>query len=352
VLETGGRLEDGGARIRHLPETRSFEGIVSHRWPNSPEAAFIESCTCPLVETSEFEFDDRPLRVTHDWREAGRLAGRHLIRLGIRQVAVCHMIDSRRDLAVSDGVSMVAEDAQAVSWRLGANLNEFPRSQYVDLMERELSACTGQVGIVACHAFLALAILGACRRIGLRIPQDVAIVTFASDAASIPASLVPLSEVAMDNYGLGYLAGRTLHRQLSGQAVPARQLVPPQGMTIRKSSSTSAVRDPVVREVAQLIQQRHTLPIGPKELSRSLAEHSRRTVERKFRAVTGESIGDALKCARLKTAQRLLRQDAEISLADVARQSGFSTSQYMCRVFRQQTGRSPGTYRLEPRRLS
>jgi AraC-like DNA-binding protein len=71
---------------------------------------------------------------------------------------------------------------------------------------------------------------------------------------------------------------------------------------------------------------------------------SRRTLYRLFEGVPG-GVGSLLRRIRVEHAQALLRADASCSLESVAAACGFAGERQFYRVFRQETGSTPGDYR-------
>ena len=68
------------------------------------------------------------------------------------------------------------------------------------------------------------------------------------------------------------------------------------------------------------------------------------TLTRHFRERTGVSPLEYLIRVRLKKASVLL-QNPELGLAEIADMTGFTDSNYFCRLFRKYFGISPGKYR-------
>ena len=67
---------------------------------------------------------------------------------------------------------------------------------------------------------------------------------------------------------------------------------------------------------------------------------SRRLAELRFRQVKDTSIGAAIVAARIQHAQHLLKT-TKMSVGEIARDCGFSSSSYMTRTFKKQTGQTP-----------
>jgi AraC-like DNA-binding protein len=69
-------------------------------------------------------------------------------------------------------------------------------------------------------------------------------------------------------------------------------------------------------------------------------------LSRLFRRVTGQSIVDYINNRRIEAAQRLL-EETDLSINDVAEQTGFSTAAHFRRVFRDLLGVGPHQYRKD-----
>ena len=67
-------------------------------------------------------------------------------------------------------------------------------------------------------------------------------------------------------------------------------------------------------------------------------------LSRTWRKLTGVTLSDYIGGVRLEKARTLLRE-SRISIVEISRRTGFTTSNYFCRWFRKQTGTSPLRYR-------
>ena len=99
-------------------------------------------------------------------------------------------------------------------------------------------------------------------------------------------------------------------------------------------------------EAKRYIDENFSLP----ELSISLLaeknEMSEVYLRKLFRARYGISPSKYLVSVRLKNAKKLMKYQFQ-TLEECAQQSGFSSLQYFCRLFKKETGISPGKYRKE-----
>jgi len=71
---------------------------------------------------------------------------------------------------------------------------------------------------------------------------------------------------------------------------------------------------------------------------------SRRTLQRRFRALLGHSVEEEIMKTRMNRAKWLL-QETNFSLTAIALKTGFTTAAYFVHAFKRETGMTPGTYR-------
>lgn len=107
---------------------------------------------------------------------------------------------------------------------------------------------------------------------------------------------------------------------------------------IRKDPQYSRV-DELVDEITEHSARKWTRAEMAKKAGMSLS-----TLTRHFRDRTGVAPMEYLIRVRLKKASALLH-DPELGLAEIADMTGFSDSNYFCRLFRKYFGTSPGKYR-------
>lgn len=101
--------------------------------------------------------------------------------------------------------------------------------------------------------------------------------------------------------------------------------------------------DPTVKEALRVVwnhsHQRVTVDMIAKEVGTT-----RRTLERRFRDQLGRTILQALVGCRIQRAKRLLAE-THVPIKNVAYAAGFSSLSNLCKVFRRETGTTPGEYR-------
>jgi AraC-like DNA-binding protein len=134
-----------------------------------------------------------------------------------------------------------------------------------------------------------------------------------------------------------------LAETLARVAPPARK-----GSKAREKNRHPGQKDSVVgRALSHIWSHSHGL-VTVEELA-SLLQTSRRTLERRFRAVLGRSVLQSITDCRLQRAKYLLQQTG-LPVDHVARSAGFPSSAQMANVFRKHTGETPNRWRQRSNR--
>jgi LacI family transcriptional regulator len=186
--------------------------------------------------------------------------------------------------------------------------------------------------------------------LGIRVPEELALVGVDNDSVECELISPPLSSVAVPWRSLGEGAAELVRRSLAGRSI-ARQrvLIPPLDVVTRRSSDLLAVSDPTVRAAVTFIRanaaHRVTVPVVAKAV-----RSTRRRLERGFRACLGRTVMHEVRQAHVEAAKRLLATTTQ-TLPAIAAQSGFTTAALMSEAFRRETGLTPGEYRRRARAL-
>jgi DNA-binding LacI/PurR family transcriptional regulator len=86
---------------------------------------------------------------------------------------------------------------------------------------------------------MALQALKAASQVGLRVPDDLAVVGF-DDTVLLAHLEVPLTTVAQDAFGLGQQAAELLIERIEGYNGPPRQKLLPTQLRVRASTTIPA----------------------------------------------------------------------------------------------------------------
>jgi len=202
------------------------------------------------------------------------------------------------------------------------------------------------VGLMACDDVRAREVIEACGRLGLRVPDDVAIVGAGNDAMVCEITDPPLSSVAIAGDRVGFEAARLLAQLMDGQPPRAQPtIIPPVGVVSRCSTRAAFMDDADVAQAVEFIRHRAAEGITVEDVLR-VVPLSRRALEIRFRHTLGRSPGEEIRRLRIERAKRML-VETDAAMAGVALASGFSSANQLCETFRREAGVSPTRYRRQ-----
>lgn len=112
---------------------------------------------------------------------------------------------------------------------------------------------------------------------------------------------------------------------------------------ITEANSTEQSLPPLVAEAVETMQKNYAHLYGIEELSEELGVSKSHFV-RSFHAAMGVSPGKYLTGVRIEAVKRLLLH-REYNLEVIANLCGFSGANYLCRVFKRETGQTPASWR-------
>ena len=291
-------------------------------------------------------------RVIVDDVAVARMAADHLLGRGLRHFAYLGHADPRHGGSAIRGKAFAAAAAEAGGiCRLGRALKvgggrTWEAAQ--DRLARWTAALPRPLGLFAYTDFEAWPAAQACRRVGLRVPEDVAVLGVTDDPLVTRLATPPLSSIALPLEKLGYEAAALLDRLIRGRKPPAAPVtVPPEAVIARRSTEPVAVADEDVVRALRHIAANVRRAVSVDEVCEAAAV-SRRTLQRKMRVTLGRTLRAEIRRARIDRAQRLLRETDQ-AVAQVGRQCGFRYAHHFSRVFRRQVGCTPSAYRARYR---
>ena len=321
------------------------DGVIA-RIENQRIASAVVESGLPAVDVSASRTVARLPWVETDDRAIAEAGARHLLERNFRQLAFCG--DDRFNWS-----RWRSEHFQRAAAEAGAACSVYRPSARArrawDAMEDEIGqwllSLPRPVGVMACYDIRARHVLDACRRVGLAVPDQVAVVGVDNDEFLCNLSDPPLSSVAPDTRRTGYEAAALLDRLMSGRERQRGQaiFVRPLGVISRRSTDVLALGDADVSAAVRFIREHACEGISVKDL---LAEIplSRRVLEDRFRKLLGRTPHDEIARVRFERVRQLLRE-ARLPLVDIARRSGFRNAEYLTTAFRREFGMSPNSYR-------
>jgi LacI family transcriptional regulator len=324
------------------------DGIIA-RIETRRIADAVRACGAPVVSVSASGLAPEFATVISDSAGIARLAAEHLMERGLRRFGYCG--DARFVWSTTHGRHFAA----AVQAR-GFPCHVYPAAARDSAdrgrEQRKLAAWLKKLpkpcGVMACYDIRGQQVLDACRALGLRVPDDVAVVGQHNDELLCELCDPPLSSVVPNARRIGYEAAQTLDLLMRGRRIENPMLcIPPKGVIARQSTDLVAVDDPCLARAMRFLRAHAFEPIGVEEIARA-AGMSRSLLERRFRPAFGDSPWNYVLRLRVHAARHLLL-NTSLSLTEIAERTGFGTAEYFSAAFRKLTGSSPREARDERR---
>jgi LacI family transcriptional regulator len=348
------------AFVAHDAEPRAVQalrsarvrGVIAHV-TSRPLANALARLRVPVVNVAGVLPGLRLPRVAVDNVQVGRLAAEHLLDHGLRHFAFVghprHEYAVRRAQGFAERLAVAGVRPRAFHPPPGTRFDPTPSLSSADpRLERWLSGLSRPSGVFASNDLWGLQVSEACRRLGLRVPDDVAIVGVDDDELLCELAHPPLSSVAVPAERVGYEAAALLDGLLQGRTAPRQPvLLMPIGVVRRQSSDVLAIADADVAAALRFIRSPAARSITVADVLAAVPV-SRRGLERRFRRLLGRGIWAEIRRVRLDRARTLLA-GSDLPISRVATHAGFSDGKQLSVVFRQETGLTPTQYRRRSR---
>ncbi len=336
-------------RSGRLPRGWSGEGILTALDVQPDLVRFVRAATVPIVDLS-LNRQDIPLpRVVGDHRRIGRQAAEHFLERGFRHFA-WHANDARavaelRRRGFADTLARAGLACEAWIWRPGGRRPSDQWRAKSRWLAQRLQALPKPAAVFAFRDADAANVLDACLEGGLAVPEEIAILGVDDNELVCESVRIPLSSVQHDLEGLGYHGAALLDRLMRGQPAPAQpELIPPKGITARRSTDVLAVHHEPSRRALGFLRENYSRNVGVADVAQS-SGLARRRLEQAFRQQVGRTIHQELARVRLAKVKELLLE-TKLPVAEIARRTGFTTPQYLNLVFRKATGLPPRRFRV------
>ncbi len=184
-----------------------------------------------------------------------------------------------------------------------------------------------------------------CRSVGVKIPEEIAILGVDDDTLICELAWPQLSSIGVPSRRVGYEAAERLDRLMSGMddAATDTLLLPPTGIVTRHSTDVHQTEDETVNRALRLMRSHVANRINVEDVLREIGV-SRRLLERKFAHHLGRSPLREIRRLRFEAARQLLLE-TRLPLHEIAVRCGCGDASSLVTLFRQEVGMTPGAYR-------
>lgn len=220
--------------------------------------------------------------------------------------------------------------------------------QQIDDLANWVRELPKPVGVMACYDLRGVQVLAACRRLGVAVPDEVAVIGVDDDDLLCELSSPPLSSVRPNTIRTGYEAARLLDELMAGKQVRGEtHLIPPLGIATRQSTDVLAIHDRNVARAVHFIREHACDGINVSDVLKAVP-HSRRLLESRFKRLIGRTPHEEILRVKLDRVKQLLTE-TDLPLERIAERAGFPHVEYLSVAFRREVGMPPSRFRSNHR---
>ena len=296
---------------------------------------FIKSLDCPCVVVGH--------HIGNDNIAIAQLAADYLKQRGFHNFAIylpAAHLNQKRFVAFKQQVRDISN--LFFTYAMPKHIDSWDERQ--KWLKKKLRDAPNHLAIFAIDDDYAAEILEAALSLGIRVPENMAVLGVHNDELICEALRVPLSSVDNNLYGVGYEAAQLLDRYLDGEPWPEKPVaIPPLGVVTRRSTDTLAVEHPEVLKAVGFIRTHYHKRLRVCDIVAATAM-SERGLYKAFHKYMNTSISEELEQTRLRQAQKLLLETDKKIIA-IASESGFGNSYNMFYAFKRNFGVGPKVWR-------
>jgi LacI family transcriptional regulator len=346
-------IEETALKDQHLPDLKSWhgDGIIANLDDPNVVKAVLASHLPTVAFGSGYGWYDPAFRIPYFFTNnqgIARLAADHLLERGFRHFAYYGGAQTRITGWSVERERAFAKHIKDKGYRCHIHRDRRGAAQKVSSLTRTLGAwlvaLPKPVGLMGDNDQRARLVLEACRTVGLRVPEQVAVVGVDNDELLCQLSTPPLSSVEQGSRRIGYEAAACLDQIMAGRKRhPRSRVLDPTGVVARGSTDILAIDDHKVAEAMRFASEHACEGIQAQDVADAIGA-SRSGLDARFRSALGRTIRVAIRSVQMERAVRLL-PNTTLSLKEIASRTGFKSVQHMTTLFGQTYGCPPGKYR-------
>ena len=319
--------------------------VIGQFEPGEDVSLFRKNGIVAIAQDHIRKFNCIP-NITADYEHTGAMVAKRLCGHGFKNFGFF----GHKDLCWSDGRLKGFRDALKEMFQTD-KVHVFNNSQLSSIWDYDLSGLTKwllslpkPIGIMACDDNQAEILLETCQAAGINVPLEVAIVGVDNDEVTCNLTVPALTSVNMDIEKAGYEVAEMASRMVNDPSYSGEDIViQPVSIIGRGSTGIMATNDPIVAEALRYIYQNRFRKLRVADVVKNVPA-SRRSLEQRFKEVTGTSIYTVLSNLRIDYfAQQLVSSSDTVS--EIAARMDEPDTKSISRLFKSIKGCTPSEYR-------
>lgn len=352
VNKSGWTFRNGPAELQMIPYLRDWRphGIIANLY-TSEVARHLTALRKPLVDTACTLEGLKIPAVDVDHEAVGSLAARYFLQRGFTNFGFAGSDWARysklREKAYRETLAGAGYDVSSCHGEYVYYLPTMTSWKAIDKQVKQwLRRLPKPVAIFSSNDIVARNMTDICRQLGLRVPDQVAILGADNDELECMLSSPPLSSIEIPAERVGFEAAQLLDELMSGGNTLREPIyLQPIRVIMRQSTESLAIEDSAVAAAITYMRQHFRENLSVAKIAAE-TQIVRRDLERKFRKHLGSTVAKELRRIRVVFAKGLLSETG-LQMPAIAKNSGFPNAQRLAVVFHEMTGLSPSTYRKQ-----
>lgn len=307
-------------------------------------ADLIEAMGIPFVNTASVDMGDRFPSVMLDNRLIGKMAAEHLLKRKIDQfvfVAADRLwLFQERFHGFNETVTQAGGECISLFYQGTVQAEPHYPSDFLDVnvLCEVVQKLSFPVGIMAASDEIGFLMLEACRKQGIRSPEEVSLIGVNNDTGLFCELASPtMSSVDVSAEEVGFTAAQMLDDLMEGRPLEKRSiLIPPRQIVMRDSTDMIRTKTPEVAGALRFIRRHEHEFIGVIDVM-NVIPVSRRWLELKFREEVGWGIYHEIRRVHVERAKQLF-QTTDWPVERVMQESGFKTMPQLDAAFEKMAG--------------
>lgn len=325
-------------------------GAIIHSQYYGKRRGHIPTSDTPIVNIGKH--DDSTPYVVADYFSDGALAVEHFRELQLPHATFMGV----QGQTTNSG--LMQEGFEAAIAKIGLEYHPCPEEGFLVVGGRDPDLCRiahwlrelpKPIGLLTPFGQIARSLVVLCTKIGLRIPQDIALLCGANESITCRFVTPSISTIMNNHWQIGYEAGRMLDRLMAGKSLESSVVrIPAVRVDAQPSTEHLAVSNRRLVRAVQEIRESACGEITIPDIARR-AGLSRRNLELLFRQHFNMTVHEEISRVRLRRAKELLGSSNH-SIGEIAMECGLKWPGSLNKLFQKELGLSPGEYRKQFRK--
>ncbi len=336
----------------NLPRRWDGDGILAFVTNKSEISSYVAGVGTPCVTASMTDECKALPRIQPDNIAIGQMAAKHLINRNCRNFVWAPFFDDaqnkERFLGFVGEISKHGYSFETLpaAHHKASGLCTSNWPEWKAAVSSKLSNLKGRTGLFASNDCLSVELASLAEELGVKVPDDLAIIGFGNEIIECESAPITLSSIDPNMEKIAYSAAKLLADILEGRESSDTIIkIPPSGIVARESTAISNQESSRVEQALSFVAKHYSDPnLGVSTVAESL-DISRRQLERDFRTEKKSTVREYIELTRMNEASRLLIEQPDVSISNIAELVGISAPGNFFRIFRKRFGTTPAAYR-------